>query len=225
MEDSNNDKTYRIRPSARLISTIGRDLVKDKFAAVVELVKNSYDADSSTTEVCFTYDHESKSLTITITDRGHGMDLDTVVNKWLVPATSDKLDRKISAGGRALQGRKGIGRFAAAALGQSIFLNTKAAGSKEISLLLDLDAFSNDKLLEDVPIIIDQEDSNRSPGTFIEITTYGISPDDLNTQWDSKQRSSLVIELSKLLAPSEVAAVSKQLGYQGNNDVLNTFFQ
>ena len=35
-----------IRPEARLIKSIGKDLIKDYYAAVTELVKNAYDADS-----------------------------------------------------------------------------------------------------------------------------------------------------------------------------------
>lgn len=212
------DLEYRIRPSARLINTIGKDLVKDKFAAVVELVKNSFDADSPDAKVSLIYSEENKSLTISVSDSGHGMDLETVVDKWLVPATSDKLNRKVSAKGRALQGRKGIGRFAAAALGNSIYLNTKAEGHDEVSLLLDLRDFSGEKLLEDIPVILDQERSTRKPGTFLEIVSNNVSIEELNSQWGEKQRSNLVIELSKLLAPSEVAKVSQMLGYLGAED-------
>ncbi|MBU3068571.1 ATP-binding protein [Aestuariicella sp. G3-2] len=218
MKENIKQPEYRIRPSARLISTIGKDLVKDKFAAVVELVKNSFDADSPDAKISFIYNEENQTLTISVADSGHGMDLDTVVNKWLVPATSDKLERKTSAEGRALQGRKGIGRFAAAALGSSIYLNTKAKGHDEVSLLLDLDDFSSNNLLEDIPIVIDQVKSNRKAGTFIEVVSTGISVEDLNSQWDEKQRGNLVIELSTLLAPSEVAKVSKELGYLGSED-------
>ena len=50
--------SYKIRPSARLISTIGKDLVKDKFAAVAELVKNSYDADATYSYVCIDYEKD-----------------------------------------------------------------------------------------------------------------------------------------------------------------------
>ena len=38
---------YKIRPAARLIHTIGSDLIGDSYAALVELVKNSYDADAT----------------------------------------------------------------------------------------------------------------------------------------------------------------------------------
>ena len=38
--------TYKIRPAARILRTIGKDLIKDIHAAIIELVKNSYDADA-----------------------------------------------------------------------------------------------------------------------------------------------------------------------------------
>jgi len=207
------DKKYKIRPSARLIKTIGKDLVKDKYAAVVELVKNSYDADASICEIKFIFDENESSLTISISDNGHGMSLDTVVNKWMVPATSDKLNRKESPEGRPLQGRKGIGRFAAAALGDRIYLQTKENSEKEVSLLLDLNDFSSDKLLEDVDLIIDEGDVDSDEGTYLEIVNENYSLLNLEEEWGEKFRSQLILELKKLLAPNDVAKSSKKLGY------------
>ena len=110
-------KTFR--PSARLISTIGEDIIKDMHAAVVELVKNAYDADA--TEVTITFKNtDDKKLILLVEDNGHGMTEDVIVNKWLVPSTSDKFIRKVSPKGRVMQGRKGIGRFATAILGLSL---------------------------------------------------------------------------------------------------------
>jgi len=48
-----NDVTYKIRPAARLIHTIGSDLIGDSYAALVELVKNSYDADATSVDIVF----------------------------------------------------------------------------------------------------------------------------------------------------------------------------
>jgi anti-sigma regulatory factor (Ser/Thr protein kinase) len=83
----------KIRPAPRLLRTIGQDLIKDTYAAIVELVKNAYDADSPEAIVRFIYSEEKKRLLIRLEDHGHGMSFDTVVNKWLVPATDDKLIR------------------------------------------------------------------------------------------------------------------------------------
>lgn len=217
---SNKDKDlFKIRPSARIIKTIGRDLVKDKYAAIVELVKNSYDADSKFAKVSFKYSEKDRALSISVSDEGEGMSAETVINKWLVPATSDKLKRRISDKGRALQGRKGIGRFSAAALGDAIFLTTKKDGGEEISLLLDMNEFTDDKLLEEVPITIDRNhDSNSISGTTIEIITRSISSKQVEDLWGVTARNRLALELSKLLAPHEISKQSKDLGYSNSQD-------
>jgi len=50
-EEEITDGYYQIRPAARLIHTIGSDLIGDSYAALVELVKNSYDADAKKVSV------------------------------------------------------------------------------------------------------------------------------------------------------------------------------
>jgi len=42
---------YRIRPAGRHLLTIGEDLIHDHHAAIIELVKNAYDADSKVVTV------------------------------------------------------------------------------------------------------------------------------------------------------------------------------
>lgn len=62
-------------------------------------------------------------LKISVNDNGHGMSNETIVTKWLVPATNAKLKNiKSSKFHRPLQGRKGIGRFAVGLLGQEFIL-------------------------------------------------------------------------------------------------------
>ena len=92
--------TYRIRPAGRHILTIGRDLIQDPHAAVIELVKNAFDADSPDVAIGFER-LEAGEYRITVTDHGHGMTRDTVVSKWMVPSTSDKEDRDGPPGLRA----------------------------------------------------------------------------------------------------------------------------
>jgi HSP90 family molecular chaperone len=116
--------TYKIRPAGRHILTIGRDLIQDCYAAVVELVKNAYDADSPEVNIIFQAKPDSSGYSIIISDRGHGMSRDTVIHKWMVPSTRDKLDRRVSPSGRIMQGRKGVGRYAASILGSDLLLET-----------------------------------------------------------------------------------------------------
>ncbi|NPA78326.1 MAG: histidine kinase, partial [Gammaproteobacteria bacterium] len=90
---SEDKDSVRIRPSARLIKTIGEDLIGDSNSAIIELVKNSYDADATQVDVIFEYTMiESRNvLKISVNDNGHGMSNETIVTKWLVPATNAKL--------------------------------------------------------------------------------------------------------------------------------------
>ena len=99
--------SHRIRPAGRHILTVGRDLVQDPHAAVIELVKNAYDADSPDAVIAFECKDNGK-YRISVSDHGHGMTRDTVINKWMVPSTSDKEDRAgRSPDGRTMQGAEG----------------------------------------------------------------------------------------------------------------------
>ena len=122
-----------IRPYARLITMLGDQLIKNELIALVELIKNSYDADASWVKVSFIDFASDYSLTATskiiIEDDGCGMNADILKKHWLNPATPDKLRRKSvnakTEKGRILQGEKGIGRFAIFKLGKTIKITTR----------------------------------------------------------------------------------------------------
>ena len=100
----NDSGTYKIRPAGRLLISIGRDLIRNAHSALLELVKNAYDADAKSVKIEILADQKKKSVKVVVSDDGHGMDMDTVINKWMVPATGDKNDRKRSPKGRVMQG-------------------------------------------------------------------------------------------------------------------------
>ena len=210
----------KIRPAARLLRTIGQDLIKDTYAAIVELVKNAYDADSPEAIVKFTYNEEKSRLIIRLEDHGDGMDFDTVVNKWLVPATDDKLRRKRSDNGRALQGRKGIGRFAAAVLGERILLETTQDG-KTTTLILDMDELESIEFLDQLDIDVSVEDTENENGTIIEIERDDVTANDVQAIWTSKQLHKLLVELRSLLSPEDVCKAASDQGYKINYDAFD----
>lgn len=212
-----NSKKRRIRPAARLLETIGRDLIKDVYAAIVELVKNSYDADSPKAKISIRYDEIKKSLYISIEDNGHGMDYDTVINKWLVPATDDKLLRKRSSKGRVLQGRKGIGRFAAAVLGERVSMTTTRNGVTT-SLMLDMNELSKVSFLDELEIELDTKNTADSNGTIILIEKENLSKEDVKNIWTSKQIRKLLVELRGLTAPDEVYQLAESQGFDIYHD-------
>ncbi len=77
----------RLRPRARLIRLIGEELISDEPVALVELVKNSYDADATRVEVRFEGTDPTRPERIVVTDDGLGMDLDTVLSAWVTVHT------------------------------------------------------------------------------------------------------------------------------------------
>ncbi|WP_214797988.1 MULTISPECIES: ATP-binding protein [unclassified Exiguobacterium] len=188
-----------IKPAARMISAIGKDLIKDVPASVVEIIKNSYDADAENVNISFSkiIIDNCPTLQIVIEDDGHGMDLDTIKTKWFVPATSNKLNQKYSTlKNRALQGRKGLGRYAVAVLGNKLTLETTHNNEKTI-VRLDWDEFDNQVYLEDVLIELDTFETDDPNGTRIII--HG--QENYVDMWNEKEFKKLIKELSKLLSP------------------------
>lgn len=215
------DGVYKIRPAARLIHTIGSDLIGDSYAALVELVKNSYDADATKVDILFTYKQISNenALVITIKDDGHGMNFNTVINKWLVPATDDKLKRKKSRNGnRILQGRKGIGRFAASILGQEMTLSTIDEEGEKSEAVIDWRIFNTDDFLENIELLVEKTKTSESSGTEISIIAKDEKFEEILVEedgtekvlekvdsklsyWNEDTLIQLVNELRKLISP------------------------
>ncbi len=193
--------TYRIRPAGRHILTIGRDLIQDVYAAVVELVKNAYDADSPDVNIKFMANPDHSGYSIIISDHGHGMSRDTVINKWMVPSTRDKLDRRTSPSGRIMQGRKGVGRYAASILGTDLLLETVTAEGEKTTVYVEWENFEAAEYLDDVEILIETTEVSEPPGT--QLTMAGDI--ELLADWDKKQFEKLRFELKKLKSPVSAA--------------------
>ncbi len=111
------------RAEARLLQELGLRLVASPEVALVELIKNAYDADSPDCEVHL----EDDGTALVVTDHGQGMTFDAFSSKWMRIATSGKLDGELSPlYGRRLTGAKGIGRFAVRYLGDHLTLSSVA---------------------------------------------------------------------------------------------------
>ena len=145
------------RPYARLISVLGDQLITDRWVGIIEIVKNSYDADADTVWVRFkNFENPSKDNppTIEIEDNGEGMTKEDVLGKWMKPATPHKLNKKKSKElrftnkGRVFQGDKGVGRFAVYKLGNHVELYTKTKKSDETQLTLKLEEYADDRFKE-----------------------------------------------------------------------------
>jgi hypothetical protein len=76
-------------PKARLIQILGEHLIKDASVGLLELAKNSYDADATEVEILMSGLNTAEGK-IVIRDNGCGMNLETFINKWMNPASCHK---------------------------------------------------------------------------------------------------------------------------------------
>ncbi|MFD7494167.1 ATP-binding protein [Streptomyces sp. NPDC059832] len=143
-----------LRPRARLMSTLGEELISNERVALTELVKNAYDADASLVVIRFNAPLEEGAGSIEVWDDGHGMSSETVRGTWMEIATPYRHRRPRSEElGRRVLGAKGIGRFSAARLALVTSLATSRGDGQEVTLRLDWGRFSDeDAYLDQVPV-------------------------------------------------------------------------
>jgi signal transduction histidine kinase len=187
---------------ARAILTLGRESIKDHTTALVELVKNSYDADATKVEVEIYVNVPQPYLRIA--DNGSGMIENQVENNWLRIGYSEKKNERLSKLKRRKTGEKGIGRLSADRLGSLLELRTKAAG-KIFGLKINWEQFNqegkdlNKIFLEEIPqpdINIPRTLKGKASKTGTELLIRI-----LRQTWTATDIENLSRELSMLVSP------------------------
>lgn len=129
--DPNANNKIPFKVSARTAKLIGLENFSNEEGAIIELVKNTYDADAKNCILVFDIkyvtsvneNHEEVKLfnsaesRIFVIDNGAGMTDSVISNQWMTIGTDDKLYQHLSENGRVKTGAKGIGRFALNRLG------------------------------------------------------------------------------------------------------------
>lgn len=155
-ESDGNSGKRPLRPRARLLRTIGEELIDSETTAVLEIVKNSYDADATRVLIRFSSEKDDGEATrVEVLDDGHGMSLDTILSAWLEPSTSiKKYEKRSKIFGRRVLGEKGVGRFASSKIAKQLFITSREKGSMtEAMAFFDWSEFEDDeKYLDEVPI-------------------------------------------------------------------------
>lgn len=175
-EQTSNEPHFKTR--ARLLYQLGEQLIKSESIALLELVKNSYDADASSCNVYIAKPDDKDKGSITIKDDGFGMNKNILETIWLEVGTDNKSTKKqenyrTPKYHRIPLGEKGIGRFGVHRLGRKIELVTKMDGCKECILTIDWDAIDKSKYIEEIPITLEEREAKefkQKTGTKITIT-------------------------------------------------------
>ena len=212
-------ETLKLRPYARLLTMLGDQLIKNERIALVELIKNAYDADAERVEVRF--EDFNPDLTpaadsrIVVRDDGDGMTPDVVQNEWMNPAAPTKYlakragQRNTHGKGRVVQGEKGIGRFAILKLGKVVTVTTRPRGADmETSLTYDFARYDDDFVSENDEqknIFLDEigiEFSQATP-TLLPGTQHGtvIEIRNLKGAWSGRVIEDLYRDVSNLTDP------------------------
>lgn len=207
------------RTNAELKSIIGKDLITDDNIAVLELVKNSFDAGSKKVDIIFEniilktdlkeYKKNNESKLI-IYDLGKGMSRYDIENKWLNIAYSEKKEKREEYG-RTLAGNKGVGRFSCDRLGKCLTIYTKKKKDENfIELTINWADFERkDDInlnIQDIEFDLNEisEDEFRAKTTiesFVSGTILEISS--LREEWSYYKILSLKRQLERLINPNQ----------------------
>ncbi len=184
---------------------MGSELITDKFVAVFELVKNSFDARAK--QVTITFENtQASSRKIVIADDGKGMDYGDLIDKWLFVAYSAKKDgtedHTENKKRNYYAGAKGVGRFSCDRLGRYLnLISVKDSPNAKIeNLLVDWTQFEKDQKEEFIKIpiehnVLDSTGYKVKHGTILEITGFDAS------DWSRDDLIRLKDRLSKLIRP------------------------
>jgi signal transduction histidine kinase len=185
----------RFTTDAGLIDRLGRELVGRQETALIELVKNSYDADAR--EVTVTLERDA----LVVEDNGTGMTRDELIAGFLRLASTLKVTEPRSRlYGRQRAGRKGIGRFSTQRLGKVLRLRTWVDNhSPGIELVIDWQRFESGRNLDEVPVYLGERPAAK-PGTVIRI-------EGLRDEWSDAQIRRCWRGLLALQQPFPVAPI------------------
>ena len=191
------------QPRARLLLQLGDKLIKNENIALLELIKNSYDADARKVTVKLRHLKNKDLSYIEILDDGEGMNMKIIEEVWLEPGSDHKeiLTKKnirTKKYKRLPIGEKGIGRFGVHKLGNKIELVSRQKDKNEVVVIIDWNEFSKEKYLKDAKF----EVFERTPEYFTrnKIGTK-ITISNLKTDWDKKMVRELYKAVFTLNSP------------------------
>ncbi len=209
------ESSFKISP--RVLAHLGEDLIKNESIALLELVKNSYDACANLCTVRFIFENDQLKE-IVIEDDGFGMSSEILEKVWLVVGTDNKYkNTKKNSCNRVPLGEKGIGRLGIHKLGKQIALISKAKKSNEVELFIDWTKLESSEEIEDFKIVINENESSKqfinSTGTIIKIT-------DLKTSWDRRQLREVYRAVNSLNSPFDDTNENFKVVVDSNSDIF-----
>lgn len=176
MEEEKKDPRFDINP--HVIRQLGAELVTDQVTALMELIKNSYDADANYVKVTIETDgilleddlfHKNHKGYIVVDDDGFGMDRNTILKSWLIISYSNKREvngvKPKTPKGRTPLGDKGLGRLSTQRLADICEIFTKKKEGETLHVGFDWNDFDKATKLSDVNVDFQKATLNKKEGT------------------------------------------------------------
>lgn len=197
IQPSGEAQTFYFSTAARITKLLGSESVANPIIALLELIKNAYDADATEVKIIF----ENLRLgtgKIKVIDNGIGMDASDIQRKWMRAATDDKERQPVSKKGRRKIGEKGIGRFATQRLAKKLTLISKPEDKTDgCCLMVNWADFEK-------PNADFEKVENKCYPFKKKKGEHGleIHLDDLNEKWDSESIKKFRQDVALIIPPS-----------------------
>lgn len=186
--------------SARTARLIGMENFANAEGAIVELVKNAYDADAEICVVAADIRNVCEESRFFIIDNGSGMTKDIILRHWMTIGTDDKLvNAETVVKRRVKSGAKGIGRFALNRLGRKAEMITfaKEKEGKRVGYKWSVDwsKFDEAETLSDITATVEECKEEEAYTIFVE---YGLDKLPIAAQLNLESFSGTVLCISDL---------------------------
>lgn len=194
----------RFSIDAGVIDRLGQELVARQETAVSELVKNSYDADSTEVKLTFVDSNEIGG-TLIIEDNGSGMTRHDLVNGFMKISSSGKVHEPISPHfNRKRAGQKGIGRFAVQRLGDRLIISTQVKDSiKALALEINWNDYAQDENLLTISNELKEINKQREHGTTLVISG-------LRDKWTAAAIKRVYRYVSDIIQPFPLSKITNE---------------
>jgi hypothetical protein len=193
-----------------VVFRLGEELISDVVQALLELAKNSYDADADYAKITIQTTGPNMAEgsafpqalgSIVVEDNGTGMDLEVIRKGWLLISSLAKRkmknEGKTTIRGRTPLGDKGLGRLGAQRLGRNLEIFTKTERADELlHVYFSWDDFLDVEKLSDVEIRLEKLPPQKKKGSRIVISNLK----EIEV-WQGDIVKRLEGELSKVLSP------------------------
>lgn len=149
--------------SPTILIRLGEELVPNPTDGLLELVKNSYDADASYCKIQITNEG------ISIQDDGDGMSATDLIEGWLLIGGSRKSSSQLTRKNRTPVGNKGLGRLAALRLGDKVIVRSRPKSNPKVEYTMEIPWREVDRsdFVEEKQFTIKETPTKQTHGTEI----------------------------------------------------------